>query len=124
MATIQETDINNLNATVYSLGTNSKFNTSLPTKLQSSTDNNATTGSKITNVNITELKNAINILEQKFSNNCCQAQCHTYSTVSSCQVSTCQKCQACQYCQGCQSTTCQSCQAYNQYSVSNCNGGL
>ena len=32
------------------------------------------------------IKNAINILENNFSNNCCQANCLTHKTSSKCQV--------------------------------------
>ena len=122
MATIQATDINNLNATVYSLGTKSKFDTNLPSNLQTETGNNVEKETKITNVNIVELRKAITILEQKFSNNCCQSQCHTYSTISSCQVEVCQGCEKCQSCELCQYTSqCKNCNI-DCYSVTtNCN---
>ena len=120
MGAINATDINNLNSNVYKLGTNSKFSTNLSTKFQSSAGNNVSSGSKAVPININELKSAINVLEQKFSNNCCQSQCHTYTTVSSCQVSVCQSstCQSCQACQYCQYTK------YSQYDKYSHDGGL
>lgn len=54
---------------------------------------------KIASDTINLLKNSINILEESFSNNCCQSQ----------NVNCCQSCQS-SGCQSCQKTTCQSCQ--------------
>ena len=86
MAKILSSDINNANNTIYNYGTQSKQQSSLPSSLQSSTGNNVTAGSKITPVNIENIKKAINTLEQKFSKNCCQSNCN--STTTSCQQST------------------------------------
>lgn len=47
--------------------------------------------------NIKALQTAINELETKFSNNCCQANC--CQTCQGCQKSACQSCQTCQRCQ-------------------------
>ena len=117
MAILQASDINNLNTTISEYGELSKYSSSLTSvNLHNSTANNVVAGTIVVPINLENLKKAINILEQKFSLNCCQSQCHNYSTISSCQVcqstntvcqsSTCQSCQGCQTCQGCQS--CQS----------------
>lgn len=74
MATIQKTQINTMNTTVYQFGTQSKQQSSLPTSLQSA-GGNAVSGT-VKPVNIDNLKTAINTLETKFSSNCCQAQCN------------------------------------------------
>lgn len=117
MAKLNATDLNNLNATISQFGEQSKYSSSLTSvKLHNSTANNVNVGDIAVPINLENIKEAINILEQKFSLNCCQSQCHQYSTISSCQVcqtintvcqsSTCQSCQGCQSCQRCQS--CQS----------------
>ena len=74
MATIQKTQINTMNTTVYQFGTKSKQQSSLPSSLQSAAGN-AVSG-VVKTVNINNLKTAINTLETKFSSNCCQAQCN------------------------------------------------
>lgn len=74
MATIQKTQINTMNTTVYQFGTQSKQQSSLPSSLQSA-GGNAVSGT-VKPVNIDNLKTAINTLETKFSSNCCQAQCN------------------------------------------------
>lgn len=51
--------------------------------------------SKIRKLNIKKLQDAVNYLESRFSNNCCQANC----------------CQTCQMCQSQCSASCQICQA-------------
>ena len=107
MAKIENTDINNSNLSIYSYATKAKVQSSLPSSLQSSTGNNVSEGSKITPVNIENIKNAIKILEKNFSNNCCQSNCNSTST--KCQTVLCQNvtgmstsqcytpCQTCQY---------------------------
>lgn len=66
---------------------------------------------KITASHVQAIQDAVNNLESKFSNNCCQANC--------CQ--TCQGCQKCQDCQGCQS--CQTCQTEKECYNPNCDCG-
>lgn len=126
MAIINASDVIGLNNSVYSYGQTAKISNQLPTSLQSSTGNNPPKGSITKPVTLDDLQAAINILEKNFSNNCCQSQCHVYSTISSCQVAVCQSatCQTatCQYCQGCQSCqkncSCQSqCSYYNDSSL-------
>ena len=86
MAKINASDINPLNTSIFSLGTASKQQSSLPSSLQSSSGNNVAQNSTVKSVNIQNIKNAINILEQKFSKNCCQANCNYTSTT--CQTPT------------------------------------
>ena len=123
--TIKATDINNMNSTVSGYGSTSKLSSKLEgVNLDTATENNVSVGEKAVPINLENLKEAINILESNFSSNCCQSQCHSYSTVSSCQVcqTTTSTCQSCQACQSCQSTSCQStsCQGYCYYQCSRC----
>ena len=86
MSQINASDLNSLNTNVYKYGSTAKVTTKLPSSLQSATGNNVAAGNKITTVNIQNIKSAINILEQQFSKNCCQAQCVINSNISTCQV--------------------------------------
>lgn len=86
MGKIQASDLNNENNTLYTIGSNAKISTKLPTQLQSATGNNVTTGTKITSTQLEVIKTAIKTLESNFSNNCCQANCTSHKTSSKCQV--------------------------------------
>jgi hypothetical protein len=103
MATIKNTDINNANSSVFTIGSNAKLSTKLTNyNLDTKTKNDVAAGSLAKPINLENLKSAIKTLEQNFSNNCCQAQCNATSTKSSCQV--------CQY----TSSACQSQCSYSQ----------
>lgn len=56
-----------------------------------------TTYTTIKALNMKMLQTAVNMLEESFSGNCCQADC-----CQTCQSTTCQTCQSCQRCQSCQ----------------------
>lgn len=121
MGVIKNTDVNNLNTTVFNIGSSAKLSTKLTNyNLDTKTKNNVTTGSLAKPLNLENLKSAIKTLESNFSKNCCQAQCNSTITSSFCQV-----CQdiisKCQYTAACQSTA-TSYYNYSVYSVANCDG--
>ena len=76
---IKSEDINDVNANVYTLGTKAKISTSLDVKFQSSTGNNVNKNDLISLTPVDAIKSAINVLETKFSLNCCQANCNSTS---------------------------------------------
>ena len=65
----------------------------------------AITTGPIKSISMNNLRDAVNLLESQFSNNCCQSAnsncCQTCQSVT-CQSTSCQSCQVCQTCQGCQ----------------------
>ena len=132
MATIKASDLNSNNTAVYTIGSKSQLLSSLSgNNLDTLGKNDVSVGDEIVPVELDNLQKAINILESKFSNNCCQSNCNSFSTISSCQVcqtqtsvcqtQTCQSCQGCQSCQRCQSASCQSTSCQSQCYVPDCN---
>lgn len=79
-------DINVRNSSIYKLASKASVINAMPTALQTATGNNVTAGELIKPNKLDIIKNAINILENNFSNNCCQANCLTHKTSSKCQV--------------------------------------
>ena len=87
MAVIKNTDVNTLNTTVFNFGSKAKISTKLTNyNLDTITKNNVTSGALAKPLNLENLKSAIKVLESNFSKNCCQAQCNSTITTSSCQV--------------------------------------
>lgn len=133
MAIIKASDLNANNTAVYTIGSKAQILSSLANNnLDALGKNDVSVGDEIVPIEMDNLQKAINILESKFSNNCCQSDCNTFSTISSCQVcqtqtsvcqsQKCQSCQRCQTCQGCQTMSCQStsCQSNCHSNCSNC----
>ena len=108
MSQINASNFNNLNSSVYKIASTANVISSLSTEFQSASGNNTTQSEPIKQINIENIRAAINKLETTFSYNCCQSNCNSTST--KCQTTTCQytTCQSV-------STSCQSCQRYYYY---------
>ena len=115
MSNIKSSDITTINSSIYSYGTQSKYNTNLPSALQSETGNNPVVETPITPINIENIKTAIKTLQQKFSNNCCQSNCTatSYATgytttyvTNQCNTAQCRQCGTNTNCSDCYWNNC------------------